>query len=559
MSLVKALDASTAAKYDVVVLSPRNYFLYTPLLPAVAAGTCEERSIVEPVRNLVAPKGVSFYEAVCTSVDPQRRELVACFPKDAGLDEACFKMSYDLLVVGVGSVNNTFGIKGVEDHCVYFKTIDDALRLRRRVSECFERAALPATPLEERRRLLSFVVVGGGPTGVEVAAELYDMIHEDLSRLYPSLMADVKLRVVELTDHLLSTYDRKISAYAAENFKRAGIESLLNSRVAAVSDGSVTIVGPDKTEREVGFGACVWATGIAMNPLVKQLQAQLPGQTHFRSLLTDDKLCVKGAPGGSIWAFGDAATIDQPRALERAEELFVAGDTNGDGRLSLRELRDLLRGASSEFSHFEEHAQFLDSRANAWGGLVKKAVAAANNGGGGGGGAATATAEDVLSTLQDDEDSLSKEEFRDLLGKVDMGLRALPATAQVAKQQGEYLARALKEGLAELEATSGGGSAAAAPLPPTSVTPLPADRPQYTWNLPESLGPFRYFHKGSLAYVGSDRAVMDVPKVGPIVGAGAYVMWRSYETFAQISVRNQLLVGLDWVRTKLFGRDISRF
>jgi NADH:ubiquinone reductase (non-electrogenic) len=168
MSLVKALDAETAKRFDVVILSPRNYFLYTPLLPAVAAGTCEERSIVEPVRNLVVDKGVSFYEAVCTSVDTERRELVACFPKDAGLDEACFRMSYDLLVVGVGSVNNTFGIKGVDEHCVYFKTIDDALKLRRRVSECFERAALPATTESERRRLLSFVIVGGGPTGVEV-------------------------------------------------------------------------------------------------------------------------------------------------------------------------------------------------------------------------------------------------------------------------------------------------------------------------------------------------------------------------------------------------------
>jgi NADH:ubiquinone reductase (non-electrogenic) len=554
MSFVKALDAETAKKFDVVVLSPRNYFLYTPLLPAVAAGTCEERSIVEPVRNLVVDKGVSFYEAVCTSVDPEKRELVACFPKDAGLDEACFKMSYDLLVVGVGSVNNTFGIQGVDEHCVYFKTIDDALRLRRRVSECFERAALPATPPEERRRLLSFVVVGGGPTGVEVAAELYDMIHEDLSRLYPELIPDVKLRIVELTDHLLSTYDRKISAYAAENFKRAGIESLLNSRVAAVKDGSVSIVGPDKKEYEVPFGACVWATGIAMNPLVRQLQQQLPGQTHFRSLLTDDKLRVKGAPGGSVWAFGDAATIDQPRALERAEQLFEQGDSDGDGRLTLRELRGLLKTASSEFSHFEEHARFLDQRANSWGGLVKKAVAAANSSTDEAA-AGPQTAGEVLATLQDEDDSLSKAEFRDLLGKVDSGLRALPATAQVAKQQGEYLARALKEGKVEVV---GGGPPSAAPLPATTVVPS-ADRPLLEWSVPETVGPFRYFHKGSLAYVGSDRAVMDVPTVGPIVGAGAYVMWRSYETFAQISLRNQLLVGLDWVRTKLFGRDISRF
>jgi NADH:ubiquinone reductase (non-electrogenic) len=399
------------------------------------------------------------------------------------------------------------------------------------------------------------------------------MIHEDLSRLYPALIKDVKLRIVELTDHLLSTYDRKISAYAADNFRRAGIESLLGSRVAAVRDGVVCIVGPDKVEYEVPFGACVWATGIAMNPLVKQLQQQLPGQTHFRSLLTDDRLRVKGAPGGTVWAFGDAATIDQPRALERAEQLFAEGDANGDGRLSLRELRALLRRASSEFSHFEEHARFLDSRSGAWGGLVKKAVAAANAppaaaaggaagagaGAGAGGAAATSTAEDVLSTLQEEDDSLSQEEFRDLLGKVDSGLRALPATAQVAKQQGEYVARALKEGTVAAAAAGEGAPAALAGADPVTSVSSSADRPPVEWRVPESVGGFVYAHKGSLAYVGSDRAVMDLPKFGPVLGTGAYVLWRSYETFAQISLRNQLLVGLDWVRTKLFGRDISRF
>jgi NADH:ubiquinone reductase (non-electrogenic) len=134
-----------------------------------------------------------YYEAVAKAIDVQRKELVACFPKDAGLDEACFKISYDILIVGVrtlqmdmirapvyecvtqalvrsdwwwtvavckalqviaagvgactvlqvGSVNNTFGIKGVKEHCMFFKSIEDASALRRRISECFERAALP--------------------------------------------------------------------------------------------------------------------------------------------------------------------------------------------------------------------------------------------------------------------------------------------------------------------------------------------------------------------------------------------------------------------------------
>ena len=86
-----------------------------------------------------------YFEAVASDVDPEKKSIVACFPADAGMDECCFKMEYDVLVLGVGSVNNTFGIKGVQEHTFFFKSITDANKLRRQVSECFERAALPNT------------------------------------------------------------------------------------------------------------------------------------------------------------------------------------------------------------------------------------------------------------------------------------------------------------------------------------------------------------------------------------------------------------------------------
>jgi Pyridine nucleotide-disulphide oxidoreductase len=149
ISFVKAFKKAVASDYDIVLISPRNYFLYTPLLPAVATGTMEERSIVEPIRNTITGKG-RYFEAVCQDVDPDRKILTACFPKDAGFPEACFRMQYDHLIVSVGSVNNTFGISGVREHCFFFKGVRDAVKLRRQISECFERAALPYTPDEAR-------------------------------------------------------------------------------------------------------------------------------------------------------------------------------------------------------------------------------------------------------------------------------------------------------------------------------------------------------------------------------------------------------------------------
>ncbi|KAI3439031.1 hypothetical protein D9Q98_001441 [Chlorella vulgaris] len=521
ISFIKAFHESLREKYDLVIVSPRNYFCYTPLLPAMCAGTVEERSIVESVRAVLGNKG-KFFEAQCTDILPEEKSIVACFPEDAGFPEACFKISYDYLVLGVGSVNNTFGIQGVGQHTMFFKSVEDASRLRLRISECFERAALPQTTPEERRKLLSFVIVGGGPTGVEVAAELHDLITEDLVKLYPDEVRDASIRVIELMDHVLSMYDRAISQYTAERFKRSGIDLVLNSRVKAVSSDAVTVVDKNGGEAELPFGACVWATGVAMHPVVKILSQKLPDgtQTHFRSAITDDWLRVKGSDG-TMFALGDAATIEQAKAVEKASELFDKYAVGTAGRVSLTELQQLMREASSEFPHLREHATFLDGKLGSqrFGGLVFNAFLDANK----------AMGEIYKEVgLVDPSSTLSREQFTDLLTRIDSSLRALPATAQVARQQGEYLAAVLRKADGDLAEVS-------------KVAPS-----------------FKYSHKGSMAYVGGNRAVMDVPNVGPLMGLTAGLVWRGFETWSQISFRNQILVATDWVRTKLFGRDTSR-
>ncbi|KAI7836386.1 hypothetical protein COHA_009749 [Chlorella ohadii] len=553
MSFVKAFDESMKDKYELVLVSPRNYFVYTPLLPAMCAGTVEERSIVEPVRAVLGGKG-KFFEAKCTDIMPEektivacfpggclvlscskalfnlvlgshawKKTIVACFPEDAGFPEACFKIPYDYLVLGVGSINNTFNIQGVEENTMFFKTVEDAARLRLRISECFERAALPQTTPEERKKLLSFVIVGGGPTGVEVAAELHDLITEDLVKLYPDQIQDVSVRVIELMDHVLSMYDRAIGQYTAERFARSGIKLVLNSRVKAVQDGRVTVVDKEGSESEIPFGACVWATGVAMHPVVRILQEKLPAgtQTHFRSAVTDEHLRVRGS-NGTIFALGDAATIEQAKAVEKATQLFDKhAQTHPDGRLTLPELQQLMEEASQEFPHLREHATFLDGKLGMqrFGGLAFKAFQEANK--------------DKASMYRevgivDPSSTLNHDQFVSLINAIDSGLRALPATAQVARQQGEYLAEALRLADGQL------GS------------------------LDELAPPFRYSHKGSMAYVGGDRAVMDVPKVGPLMGITAGLVWRGFETWSQISFRNRILVANDWARTKVFGRDTSR-
>eukprot|EP00958_Prasinococcus_capsulatus_P025488 scaffold4362_cov390-Prasinococcus_capsulatus_cf.AAC.2 len=107
-----------------------------------------------------------------------------------------FDLSYDFLVTAVGSVPNTFGVPGVEDNCLFFKEIGDAAELRHRVNRALERASLPETPKKRAAQLLTVAIVGGGPTGVELAGELYDLLREDVAKQYsPELLSLVKVRL----------------------------------------------------------------------------------------------------------------------------------------------------------------------------------------------------------------------------------------------------------------------------------------------------------------------------------------------------------------------------
>lgn len=210
IGMLKNLDYDA---YHVVVVSPSNYFLFTPMLPSATVGTLELRSLVEPVRRIISKLRAHFVKATAVDVDFDARlvEISALTPTG---EEQRFYLPYDKLVVGVGAVTNGHGVKGLE-YCHYLKNIEDARIIRNQVISNIERACLPTTSDEDRRRLLSFVVSGGGPTGVEFAAELFDMLNEDLTRYYPRLLRnEISVHVIQSRGHILNTYDEALSRYA---------------------------------------------------------------------------------------------------------------------------------------------------------------------------------------------------------------------------------------------------------------------------------------------------------------------------------------------------------
>jgi NADH dehydrogenase FAD-containing subunit len=350
-SFARGLDKK---KYQVVVVSPRSYFVFTPLLASTSVGTLEFRTALEPVRSRRTK--AEFFQAWADSVnfssktlsieeavqDPyQGRSLVTDRHADASPDQRqqeksietkkgqLFDVKWDKLVITVGCYNQTFNTKGVKENAFFLKDVGDARRIRNRLLSCFETAALPTTSDEMRKQLLNFAVVGGGPTGIEFSAEMHDLINEDMKRLYPDLVKFAHITVYDVASTVLGMFDEKLAKYAMNHFKREGIDIKTSHHVEELRPGVPTILQNQdsvkglenacytlklKEEGEVGVGMCVWSTGLMMNPFVqKALHGKVKQHSKSGGILTNERLQVKADNDGivsGVYALGDCAVLE---------------------------------------------------------------------------------------------------------------------------------------------------------------------------------------------------------------------------------------------------------
>jgi NADH:ubiquinone reductase (non-electrogenic) len=279
--------------YDITVVSPRNHFLFTPLLPSTTVGTIEFRSIIEPIR--AARPDAQYYQAYCTEILPEKN-LIRC---KSAIDEQEFELHYAVLVIAVGAENNTYNISGVYEHALFLKELNDARTIRQRIIENFEHASQPNLSDEKQKRLLHFVVVGGGPTGVEFAAEMHDFLISDLKKLYPSLAEMVRITLLEAREQILNTFDAALSEYTSKHFKRQNIDVRTNSIVSRVEKEKIIL----KDGTILPYGLIVWSTGIGPTSFVQSLSFPKDAQSR---LLTNEYFNITE----NIYAIGDCATIN---------------------------------------------------------------------------------------------------------------------------------------------------------------------------------------------------------------------------------------------------------
>lgn len=281
---------------------------------------------MEPVRQILRHKkaAVKFYEAEATKIDYERKVIKISDNSDIKGTINETEVPYDMLVIGVGAENATFGIPGVREHSCFLKEIRDAQAIRTKIMDCVETAAFKDQDTSEIDRLLHMVVVGGGPTGVEFAGELRDFFDEDIKKLIPDISPRFKVTLIEALPTVLPMFSKQLIDYTESTFKEEHIEIMTKTMVKKVTDKTVeaeaTNVDGSKSTITIPYGLLVWATGNAVRPLIKDLMAQIPSQKDSRrGLAVNEYLVVQGAR--DIWAVGDCAVAGYaPTAQVAAQE-----------------------------------------------------------------------------------------------------------------------------------------------------------------------------------------------------------------------------------------------
>jgi len=318
-------------KYELHVVSPRNHMLFTPLLASASVGTLEIRSICHPIRPLVTQKEGYFYQSACYEIDVDK-QTVRCSTSPAPFlsamrhltpDEHEFTIAYDKLVIACGMQVNDFGIEGVRKYACYMKETHDAREVRRALMTRLEEACHPGLDTDVIRQKLTFVVVGGGPTGVEFAAELSDFLEKDVRKQYPEIYAHASVILVE-GNELLSSFGKKLRDFTLKKMRRRKVDVRLKKFVRRVDEKNIFLNDGTKIQ----YGLLVWGAGVKSYPFISDLEFE---HNMMDQILTDEYCRVLNYK--NVFAIGDCADIkDQSlpptAAVANSQALFLSNFLN---------------------------------------------------------------------------------------------------------------------------------------------------------------------------------------------------------------------------------------
>ncbi|MCI0405246.1 MAG: NAD(P)/FAD-dependent oxidoreductase [candidate division Zixibacteria bacterium] len=284
--------------WEILLINRDNFFLFTPMLGEVATGSIETRHIINPIRQLC--RRIRFEEREVLAIDPKRK-AVKVRQEATGREEGA---AYDKLVIALGSATNFFSIPGLKENAITMKSLGDAIYVRNHIISLFEQADTEKYP-QVQAPLVTFVVVGGGFAGVELAGELNDFAHY-LRKYYPYVNSSlIRVILLEGASRLLLEVGEELAAFALETLKEKGMEVRLSARVKEARADRVILASGE----EILTRTLVWTAGVIPQPLV----SALPFQKDKRGRLVVNEF-LQSVDDPDIWVVGDCCSLIDPRS-----------------------------------------------------------------------------------------------------------------------------------------------------------------------------------------------------------------------------------------------------
>jgi NADH:ubiquinone reductase (H+-translocating) len=302
---LNAVRALEHADVDVTVVDRTNHHLFQPLLYQVAAGILPPGLIAPSLRSVISKqRNARALLARVGELDLERRLVLA-----EGLDGRRLELPYDTLVVAAGATHSYFGRDEWAEYAPGMKTIEDARLLRDHILSAFEMAEIATDP-RERADWLTFVVIGAGPTGVELVGQVAELAHVVLPRDYRSVNTrEARILLLEGAPAVLPPFAAKLQRYTHRRLEKMGVEIRTGTLAVAMDDESVTVRGADGAEETIRTRTRIWAAGVQATPLARMLAERAGAETDRAGRVAVNPDCtLPGYP--EVFAIGDMVSLN---------------------------------------------------------------------------------------------------------------------------------------------------------------------------------------------------------------------------------------------------------
>ncbi|MDQ5809324.1 MAG: NAD(P)/FAD-dependent oxidoreductase [Actinomycetota bacterium] len=318
----------------VLVLAKNNFFTFWPMVPGIVSSDIDARNVAQPLRRALIMAGASFRRAEVKSLDHERKVVQA----DGGLE-----FPYDHLVISVGGLPNFFGIPGVEEHSLQMRGVADAERIRNRVIERFEEVSLTLGEVPQSK--LTFVVIGAGATGVETAAEIHTLVHENLAPDYPNIDPHrVRIYLIEGLPNILPELDPALRRAAHARMVNQRIEVMTNTLAEEITADCVRLRGGGTIPSE----NVIWTAGNRPNLNIELGDIPVDQRTGIK---VDKYLRVEGY--SDVWSIGDCAAVVDIRQEDGKMVPPTAQAAIQQGHVVARNILATIDGREDELEEFE--------------------------------------------------------------------------------------------------------------------------------------------------------------------------------------------------------------